>query len=368
MSAIASQGTERAGAPGPAEPISPAPAATAGEPAARVDHNLLWRRGVTVTLLVLAVLGALVAVPDLRPVATEISDMNPALVVGAIALELASCLSFVLIFRVFFSPLEPPAARALAWVQMGSGALIPGGGAGSLAVGGWLLHLAGMPTRQIVQRSSGLFFLTSAINVLSLGGAGLALLLGIGDGPHDALHAGLPVLVAGGAIALALAMVPLSRRFARDHRRAAWIEEVGVGVPAARRALLHPTWRLSGAIGYLFFDIAVLWVTLAAVGPLPPVAALVIAYLVGYLANAIPVPGGVAVLDAGLVGALAIYGLPLTHAAAAVLVYHAIAFWIPALGGAIAYLPLRHRLLASTPSTRDRHRRESAGAAAGRTS
>ncbi len=72
-----------------------------------------------------------------------------------------------------------------------------------------------------------------------------------------------------------------------------------------------------------------LWVTLAAVGPLPPVAALVIAYLVGYLANAIPVPGGIGVLDAGLVGALAVYGLPLTHAAAAVLVYHAIAFWVP---------------------------------------
>jgi hypothetical protein len=70
---------------------------------------------------------------------------------------------------------------------------------GSLAVGGWLLHLAGMPTRQIVQRSSGLFFLMSSINVLSLGGVGLALFLGISHGPHDALRAALPVLVAAGA-------------------------------------------------------------------------------------------------------------------------------------------------------------------------
>ena len=54
----------------------------------------------------------------------------------------------------------------MAWSQMGSGALLPGGGVGSLAVGGWLLHLAGMSARQIVRRSSGLFFLTSAINVL----------------------------------------------------------------------------------------------------------------------------------------------------------------------------------------------------------
>ncbi len=92
-------------------------------------------------------------------------------------------------------------------------------------------------------------------------------------------------------------------------------------------------------------DISVLWTAFAAVGPAPPVAPLVVAYLVGYLANATPIPGGVGVLDAGLVGALALYGLPITHAAAAVLVYHAIAFWLPTLGGTIAYASLRPRLV-----------------------
>jgi uncharacterized protein (TIRG00374 family) len=98
-------------------------------------------------------------------------------------------------------------------------------------------------------------------------------------------------------------------------------------------------------VGYLLFDIAVLWTTFAAVGPLPPLAPLLVAYLAGYLANAIPVPGGIGVLDSGLVGALALYGLPVTHAAAAVLVYHAIAFWIPTLGGTLAYARLRPRLV-----------------------
>jgi uncharacterized protein (TIRG00374 family) len=101
---------------------------------------------------------------------------------------------------------------------------------------------------------------------------------------------------------------------------------------------------LLGAFGYLLFDIAVLWTTFAAVGPLAPLAPLALAYLAGYLANAIPVPGGVGVLDAGLVGALALYGLPVTHAAAAVLVYHAIAFWIPTLGGTLAYIRLQRHL------------------------
>ena len=72
----------------------------------------------------------------------------------------------------------------------------------------------------------------------------------------------------------------------------------------------------------------------------------------GYLANATPIPGGIGVLDAGLVGALALYGLPVAHATAAVLVYHAIAFWLPTLGGMLAYARLRPRLGRSAVAAR----------------
>jgi uncharacterized membrane protein YbhN (UPF0104 family) len=70
-------------------------------------------------------------------------------------------------------------------------------------------------------------------------------------------------------------------------------------------------------------------------------APLVLAYNIGYLADVIPVPGGVGVLDAGLVGTLILYGFPATDAAAAVLVYHSIAFWIPSLGGLLGLTLLR---------------------------
>lgn len=309
-----------------------------------IDRHSLRRRLVTMLLLVLCGVTVLFAVPALRPVVREIAAMNPALVVAAVVLELASCLSFVIIFRLFFRPVPTPAARELAWSQMGSGALLPGGGVGSLAVGGWLLHLVGMPTGQIVQRSSGLFFLTSAINVLTLAAAGLLLLLGIADGPHDLLRAGLPVIAGVGAVTVVLGLPRLTRRVAGQHQPVAWLDDVGAGIPAARQALVRPGWRLLGAVGYLLFDISVLWTTFAAVGPPPPLAPLVVAYLVGYLANAVPIPGGIGILDAGLVGALALYGLPVTHAAAAVLVYHAVAFWIPTLGGSVGYVRLRRRL------------------------
>ncbi len=337
---------------GPNNPL-PRDRPAAGSPRLpEIGGHDLRRRVLTMLVLAICVATALLAVPDLRPIVRELADMNPTLVAAALALELASCLSFVVIFRLFFSAIPGSAAREMAWSQMGSGALLPGGGVGSLAVGGWLLHLAGMPTRQIVQRSSGLFFLTSAINVLTLAAAGLLLLLGIADGPHDILRAGLPVGAGVAAIVLFLGLSKVTRRISTAHPRAAWLDDIGVGIPAARHALVRPSWRLLGAVGYLLFDIAVLWTTFAAVGPLPPLAPVMLAYLVGYLPNVLPIPGGIGILDAGLVGALALYGLPLAHAAAAVLVYHAIAFWIPTLGGMVAYARLRPRLASADDEIR----------------
>lgn len=326
----------------PEQPSSQGPAAS--RPTAQVERNDLRRRLLTVVVLAICMGAVVLAVPDLRPVAREIDQINPALVIAAVVLELASCLSFVVIFRLFFKPIPAPAAREMAWSQMGSGALLPGGGVGSLAVGGWLLHLAGMPTRQILRRSSGLFFLTSAINVIVLAAGGLVLLVGIGGGPHDVLRTGLPVAVAVAAVIVVLGLPRVIHRISSRLTAPAWLDDVGTGIPAARDALLRPSWRLLGALGYLLFDIAVLWTTLAAVGPAPPVAALAVAYLAGYLPNVVPIPGGIGILDAGLVGALGLYGLPLSHAAAAVLVYHAVAFWVPTLGGMLAYTRLRPRL------------------------
>ena len=318
--------------------------AVSAGPTSVADRRAVLRRLLTVLVLAVCAVTVLLAVPDLRPVVQELRTMNPVLVATAVGLELASCLGFVVIFRVFFAGLPKQAAREMGWIQMGSGALLPGGGAGSLAVGGWLLHLAGMPTREIVRRSSGLFFLTSAINVLTLALAGLVLLSGAGHGPHDLLRAGLPVLAALSVTLLVLGAAPLTQRIAVNHPRLTLLDDIAVGIPSARRALARPDWRLLGGAGYLLFDIAALWTTFAATGVHPPLAPLVVAYLVGYLANATPIPAGIGVLDAGLVGALALYGLPVTHAAAAVLVYHAIAFWLPTLGGTIAYARLRPRL------------------------
>jgi uncharacterized membrane protein YbhN (UPF0104 family) len=299
------------------------------------------RRQLTVASVAAALgLGLLLAVPELGPVRDAIAGMDPAWVLAAVALELASCVSFVAVYRLFFDRLADAPARSLAWTSMAAGVLLPAGGAGGLAIAGWLVRLMGHETGWIVRRSSALFVLTSAVNVLTVIAAGCVALAGLG-GPRDLLHAGLPVLAGCGVIAVVAAV---ARRGRRDAGDAGLRGELIGGVGEAGAVLLRPTWRVAGAAGYLWFDIAALWAMFHAIGGAPPLAALVLGYLIGYLANGLPVPGGIGVLDAGLAGALALYGVPAVDAAAAVLVYHAVALWVPGAGGLIAFVAGQHRM------------------------
>ncbi len=298
------------------------------------------RRLVTVVLLSVAIGSLLLAVPGLQGVSRQIAHLDPIWVIAAVGLELGSCLAFVVIFRFFFDRVRPATARQLAWLEQGAGALLPGGGVGALAVGGWFLRREGVSQRQVIERSSALFFLTSAINVAALVAAGGLLALGFIDGPHDLLRAAIPAL-GGVVVAAVVLLVPILIRRTPIPRRRGWLMDLVDGIDGARFSLVRPSWRLVGSLGYLGFDIAALGATFAATGHALPVAPLVLAYLIGYLANLIPVPGGFGVLEGGLAGALIAYGAPATQATAAVIVYHAIAFWIPSLGGLLAYALLR---------------------------
>jgi uncharacterized protein (TIRG00374 family) len=111
----------------------------------------------------------------------------------------------------------------------------------------------------------------------------------------------------------------------------------------------EPNWRLLGALGYLLFDIAVLWACLRAVGVDAPIFALVLGYQIGYLANLVPIPGGVGALEGGLLAALLLYGLPAAPTAAAVVLYHAIALWVPTLGGTYGFARLRRTIAVARP-------------------
>lgn len=105
-------------------------------------------------MLATAVVTVVLALPPLRRVGEQISRMSLAWIGVAVMLEIASCAAYVVIFRMFFAEVPADLARRVAWTEEGSGALLPTGGLGALAIGGWLLREAGMSTQKIVESSA----------------------------------------------------------------------------------------------------------------------------------------------------------------------------------------------------------------------
>lgn len=167
---------------------------------------------------------------------------------------------------------------------------------------------------------------------------------GVFPGPRDPLLSIVPAAIAAVGFVAVLALPSVTERMAANRspgRLRTLLVETAVSIRLTEEVLFRRDWRIVGAIAFLWCDIAVLVVCFAALGSVPPLAAIVLAYQIGYVSNFVPIPGGIGVLDASLVGMLAIYGVPATAATAATVVYHAIALWIPAMWGTIAFVILR---------------------------
>jgi uncharacterized membrane protein YbhN (UPF0104 family) len=202
-----------------------------------------------------------------------------------------------------------------------------------------LMRNDGLGTRQLLGRCAALLCLLTAFGFAVNGAAGALLFAGVPDGPLDLSHTGIPIVVSVVVLSGATIVVWASRRFGERTPKA--VRGVAAGLEGAWAALRNPGWRLFGAAGFFCLDVAALWAACAATGHRLGFLAVLIAYCIGYLATAVPIPAGLGVLDAGLAGALVLYGLPATASVGAVLVYHAIAIWVPGLGGLIAWLSTR---------------------------
>ena len=92
------------------------------------------------------------------------------------------------------------------------------------------------------------------------------------------------------------------------------------------------------------FDIATLGVCFLAFGYTPGFGVLVVGYIIGQLGGLLPIPGGIGGTEGGLIGAFALYHVPLSASATAVLTYRAFQLWLPAVLGSIAFVQLRRSL------------------------
>jgi uncharacterized membrane protein YbhN (UPF0104 family) len=310
---------------------------SASDQARRLRNGLI-----SVAVLVAVLVGLLLAVPGLRGVGTVVANMSPGWVAAAFVLEIVSCAGFVVIFVGVFERLPVVFGARVALSEMAFGAAVSLGGAGSIAVGAWLMHERRVETREIASNSAILFLLTSAINLITLAIFGFGMGAGILEGTQKPL---LTLIPAGLSVALFCFFLAIPRLMAPGTRGggrlARALGATAATIRATRRTLFRPDWHLLGAFAYLWCDIAVLWACFKAIGHAPPIAVIVLSYQIGYLANVLPIPGNIGSLEAGFVGMLVLYGAHATPSAAAALVYHAIALWIPAIWGSVAFFRLR---------------------------
>jgi uncharacterized membrane protein YbhN (UPF0104 family) len=311
-----------------------------------LQPNRLRRRALTVVALLVVV--GLVAwlAPGLGELRERLGEARPGWLALAVALELLSCLSYVLMFKPVFCPrMTWRSSYELAMSELAVGSLVPASGAGGLALGAWALRKAGMPARDIARRTVAFFVLKSGVNFVAVVVVGVAMWLGVG--PHRSpLLTLLPAALALITIAV-VALIPLVAHRLRGARR--WIAATAValddGVREAGRVLRRRDWRvIAGSLGYWAFDNAVVWACFRAFGLSPPLTLVLMGYLIGQLGGLLPIPGGIGGIDGGLIGALVVYGLPAAATAAAVLAYRVILFWLPLMLGGLAFAALQRGL------------------------
>lgn len=258
-------------------------------------------------------------------------------------------------------------------VGIGFGANVLGSAAGGLAVDFWALRRAGASTHESARRVLGFNTLEWALLGTFAAVAGAVVLAGRGQGAPLAMTLPwiviVPLCIAGAAW---VSSPKRSRRFtqvderepARPSRTREWIPWAWVklkrgladaigGVVVVRHIVMHPREHPAGVLGfavYWFGHLLVLWAALRAFTTMHLVlAALVLAFATGYVATALPLPGGGSGgIEAALAFSLHGVGVPLAPALLSVLVYRFFTFWLPILP-ALLFLPTVKQLNRELP-------------------
>jgi uncharacterized protein (TIRG00374 family) len=287
-------------------------------------------------------------------------------------LEVCSFAGYVGLFRAVFvrgqSRIGWRESYQITMAGLAATRLFAAGGAGGIALTAWALRRSGMEARVVACRMIAFLVLLYGVYMATLVICGLGLYLGLFPGNAPFAITVVPAIFGAVVIVLFLAISFLPGDFERLVAR--WVSGSGRLGRLARRVATAPAAAatgvrtalalvrsrdplLLGAIVWWGFDIAVLWACFHAFGEAPPQAVIVMSYFVGMIGNTLPLPGGIGGVDGGMIGAFSAFGVPVELSVVSVLAYRAIAFWLPTLPGAIAYLQLRktvHRWRSAAPS------------------
>ncbi len=296
----------------------------------------------------------------------NLDEADPVWIAVAIGFCIASFATYIALFKAVVGG----DALRLNWKEtyeinmagVAATLLFSAGGAGGIALTYWALRKAGMARRDVARRMVAFLTLHYAFYPIALIIFGILLRTGVLNGRADVELTIVPAAVAGLLIVVGVlvALIPpdLAARiepFAEAHwgeRSAAVAANVakapaiaGEGFRFALGLFTHPRrggLAVIGAAGYWATSIGILWASFHAFGLHVPLAVVVQGFFLGMVANLFPLaPAGVGAVDAGMIGAFVLFGIPEATVFPAILIYRLVAFWLPIPFGVVAFFQLR---------------------------
>jgi uncharacterized protein (TIRG00374 family) len=295
-------------------------------------------------------------IPGFRKAVHDLQQVNPALLLLGLVLQMAALVCYSLLTRAAL-PRHSVSMGRMIRIQFSTRALtsvVPGGSAAGSALGYRLLTLSGVdgPDAGFALATAGLGSAV-VLNIIFW----TALLVSIplrGVNPFYGTAAIIGLVLVGLALLLVIGLLKgqaraerilrsLARRFHFDEDHAAAI----VRQLAARlRELASDPKLLSSVIGWAtanwLLDAASLWVFLRAFGGTVPVDGLIVAFGLANILSSFPItPGGLGIVEGIYIPTLIGFGLSRSEATLGVISYRVAQYWLPILVGGLAYLSLR---------------------------
>ena len=330
------------------------------------------RRLVSLGLVfVLAVVAIYLVFPRVAGLDEEIGRIDNAewyWVVVAVGFNFVAFAAYMALFRGILGGtgeselrrrLDARASYQITMAGLAATRLFSAAGAGGIVLTYWALRKAGMEPRRSACRMVAFLVLTYSVYLVALVIFGVLLRTGVLPGDNPVGGTIVPAAIAFAAILILglVALIPgdVERRLERvagdgsgkriAERLVTVPATLSTGVRTALDYIGHPSrgaLAVSGAVGFWAANIGVLWASFEAFGGSVPFAVLVQGFFVGMAANLIPSPaGGVGSVDAGMIGAFVLFGIPTGIVFPAVLTYRVIAFWLPIPPGIVAFFQLR---------------------------
>jgi len=329
---------------------------------------LTTRRLIQTVVVVFLLLGAIYflfpKLVGLGDALSKLDEADPVWIAIAIGFNVLAYATYIALFKAVVGG----DALRLTWgetyeINMAGVAgtlLFSAGGAGGVAITYWALRKAGMSRRDVARRMVAFVSLHYAFYPLALIVFGVLLRTGVLNGKSSVELTIIPAGIAGLLLILGVlvTLIPPDSdrrlaRFAHSERSRNWLRTAGK-VPAtlgegfrfALSLFAHPRrggLAVIGAAGFWAFSIGVLWASFHAFGVHVPLAVVVQGFFLGMVANLFPLaPAGVGAVDAGMIGAFVLFGIPEETVFPAVLIFRLVAFWMPIPPGIFAFFQLRH--------------------------